>query len=532
MEEAPMHVLTRIAVAALAWSLLASAWAVNHGLPMRMAITQDEGTLTPYTYQTGYPGYELMTLIYEQLFLMDEDLVPQPWLAASLDIHDDVHYRIELREGVMWQDGTPFTADDVAFSIGYYQTHVLGRFTTSANKVVDVEVASDLEVTLTLAAPDAGFVQTGLADLPMLPRHVWEGIDEPRNMTEAMGTGPYRLIEYQPEQFYRLAANDEYWGPEPAFDTLIAAVIRDETATFQALQAGEIDVAVRPVPAGTVERFEAARDIDVQQGAGFPSTILIMDVTQPGLDDVRVRQVIASSIDYVRLVDILLLGYGTLGTPGFLHPANPFANPDTAEYERITPEQVAGRLGEAGYTRGGDGVFENADGVRLAFEFLAPANNPTRLRAAELIALDLNAAGIRVTVRSIENEALVQRAWPDFDVSQGRDFELSMFGWSAPVNAQANLRGLLHSDTTKGTLNLSGYGDPEVDRLTDEALVTTDPDARRELLYRVQERLADDLPLITLFYQDGIYAYRPAAYDGWTYMAGQGIIHKGSFLRR
>ena len=527
-----MTVLTRIVLATFACALLGSGMAVNHGPPMRMAITQDEGTLTPYTYQTGYPGYELMTLIYEQLFLMDEELVPQPWLAASLDIHDDLHYRLVLRDGVLWQDGTPFTADDVAFSIGYYQTHVLGRFTTSANKVVDVEVSGDREVTLTLAAPDAGFVQTGLADLPMLPRHVWESVEEPRTMAEAMGTGPYRVVEYQAEQYYRLEANADYWGPEPAFDVLIAAVIRDETATFQALQAGEIDVAVRPVPAGAVERFEAARDIAVQQGAGFPSTILIMDVTQPGLDDVRVRRVIAESIDYARLVDVLLLGYGTLGTPGFLHPANPFANPATAEYARITPEQVTDRLAEAGYTLGADGVFANADGARLEFEFLAPANNPTRLRAAELIALDLNASGIRVTVRSIENEALVQRAWPDFDVSQGRNYQMSMFGWSAPVNAQANLRGLLHSDPSRGTLNLSGYADPEVDRLTDEALVTTDVDARRELLFEAQERLAADLPLITLFYQDGIYAYRPAAYDGWTYMAGQGIIHKGSFLRR
>lgn len=527
-----MTFLSRFVLVTTVVALVGSALAVNHGPPMRMAITQDEGTLTPYTYQTGYPGYELMTLIYEQLFLMDEELVPQPWLAASLDIHDDVHYNLVLREGVLWQDGTPFTADDVAFSIGYYQTHVLGRFTTSANKVTDVEVRGELEVTLTLAAPDATFVQTGLADLPMLPRHVWEGVDEPRTMEEAMGTGPYRLVEYRPEQFYRLEANPDYWGPEPAFDVLIAAVIRDETATFQALQAGEIDVAVRPVPAGTVERFEASRDIAVQQGAGFPSTILIMDVTQAGLDDVRVRRVIAESIDYARLVDVLLLGFGTLGTPGFLHPANPFANPATAEYARITPEQAAERLADAGYTRGADGVYVNADGARLEFEFLAPSNNPTRLRAAELIALDLNAAGIRVTVRSIENEALVQRAWPDFDVSQGRNYQMSMFGWSAPVNAQANLRGLLHSDTSKGTLNLSGYANAAVDQLTDEALVTTDVDARRDLLHRVQEHLAEDLPLITLFYQDGIYAYRPAAYDGWTYMAGQGIIHKGSFLRR
>jgi peptide/nickel transport system substrate-binding protein len=187
---------------------------------------------------------------------------------------------------VRWHDGTPFTADDVAFSIGYYQTHVLGRFTTSANKVAEVEVGGDLEVSLTLARarrhlrPD----RPGRpADAPA-PRV--GGHRRAPHHGEAMGTGPYRLVEYQSDQYYRLEANADYWGPDPAFDTIIAAVIRDETATFQALQAGEIDVAVRPVPArlpSSASRLRA--DIAVQQGAGFPSTILIMDVTQPGLDD-------------------------------------------------------------------------------------------------------------------------------------------------------------------------------------------------------------------------------------------------------
>jgi peptide/nickel transport system substrate-binding protein len=508
-----------------------SLGAIGAAQTLRMAITQDEGTLTPYTYQTGYPGYELMTLVYDQLFLLDADLVPQPWLAESLEIGgDDVTYTLTLREAIGWHDGEPLTADDVAFSVGYYQAHVLGRFTTSANKVADVEVVDERTVVLTLAAPDATFVQTGLADLPVLPRHVWQGVDEPRQMAAAMGSGPYMVAEYQTEQFYRLVANPDYWGPAPLFDTIIAPVIRDETATFQALLAGDIDVAVRTVPAGLVETFAGRTDIALAQGPGFASTILIMDVTQGALADAAVRRVIAGAIDYGRLIDTLLLGFGTAGTPGFLHPASPFANPATSEYEGLSAAEARERLEGAGYQAGADGVLANADGDRLEFEFLAPSNNPTRLRAAELIAQDLNAAGFRVTVRAIENEALVQRAWPDFDVSRGRDYQLSMFGWSAPVNAQANLRGLLHGDTAKGTLNLSGYADPEVDRLTDEAAVTTDQGARRALLHAVQERLAEDLPLVTLFYQDGIYAYRPAVFDDWTYMAGQGIINKRSFV--
>ena len=89
----------------------------------------------------------------------------------------------------------------------------------------------------------------------------------------------------------------------------------------------------------------------------------------------------------------------------------------------------------------------------------------------------------------------------------------------------------MNSDPAKGTLNLSGYANPEADALTSEAAVTVDEAARRDLLHEVQSVLASDLPLITLFYQDGIYAYRPASFDDWTYMVGQGIINKNSFVQ-
>ena len=525
-------------VAALLWSGAAGAQADP---PLRLAITGDEGTLTPYTYVTGYPGYELMTLIYDQLFLMDEALVPRPWLAAGLEVVDDVAYVLTLREGVRWHDGEPFTADDVAFTIGYYQTHPLGRFTTSANRVIDVQVDGESSITLTLAGPDATFVEAALADLPMLPRHLWQDVDEPRTMAVAIGTGPYRLVEARSEQYYRLEANPDFWGPPPALGAIVAPIVRDETTTFQALLAGEIDAAVRPVPAGSVAALQSRPDLAIAQGSGFATTLLILDVTRPGLDDLAVRRVIAGAIDYGRLVDLLLLGFGTVGTPGFLHPDNPFANPATAEPPRLSPTEARGVLRDAGYLERADGTFAFADdgaangaaaGAPLAFELLAPANNPTRLRAAELIAQDLAAAGIAVTVRSLESEALTQRAWPDFDVSKGRSYDLAIFGWSAPINARANLRGLLHGDPAKGTLNLAGYDDPEVNDLADRAVATVDTDARRAVLWTLQERMARDVPLVPLFYQDGVYAYRPAAYDGWSYMAGQGILHKRSFLRR
>jgi peptide/nickel transport system substrate-binding protein len=523
----------RKVIACLAWLLVAaSAFADHSGNTLRLAITQDEGTLTPYSYQTGYPGYELMTLIYDTLFLMDENLTPQPWLAESAQVSDDgLTYTVTLKEGVTWQDGEALSAEDIAFTIQYFKDNLLGRFTTNSNKVSSAEVVDERTVALTLGAPDATFMQTALADIPILPEHVWSEVTEPNTVADPMGSGPYMLSEYRVDQYYRLVENPNFWGPAPAFDEIIAAIIRDQTATFQALQTGDIDAAVRNVPPELVERFSGSSDIRVAQGSGFASTILIMDVSQGPLADPELRQVIAGLIDYNQLIDTLLLGYGTAGTPGFLHPDNPFANPDTAEYTALSPEDARAKLEALGFSAGQDGVYVNEVGERLEFEFLAPSNNPIRLRAAELIAQHLGAGGIRATVRALENEALVQRAWPNFDVSQGRNYQMSIFGWSAPVNAQSNLMGLLNSVPSRGTLNLSGYANPEVDDLTSQAAVATDPDTRRDLLHQVQAALANDLPLITLFYQDGIYAYRPGTFDNWTYMVGQGIINKNSFVQ-
>lgn len=533
------HVVRAVAAVLFALSLsvvgLASAQAQSERT-LRVAIPGDEGTLTPYTYVTGYPGYELMTLVYETLLRMDAQLRPKPWLAASVETEagedGTVRYRLQLRDDVLWHDGERFDAADVAFSFDYYRSHVMSRFTNAAERVSAVSVVGSHELVLELAAPDATFVETVLADLPILPEHVYRDIDEPRTVREAMGTGPYRLVEIQPERYYRFEANPDYWGGAAALDALVFPVVRDETTTFQALRSGEIDAAVRSVPPASVAAFEAAPELEVARGSNFATTLLIYDVTRPGLDDVRVRRAIAGAIDEARLVEVLLLGAGTVGAPGFLHPDTPFANPATATPASVDPADIRAELEAAGYRLGPDGVYAAPDGARLALELLAPSNNPTRLRAAELIAQDLAAVGIEATVRSMEFDALTEKAWPGFDVANGRDYEMAVFGWSAPVNARANLVGLLHSDPRVGTLNLAGYADPLVDELAVASTRATDPAERAELLARVQEIIARDVPFVPLFYADGAYAYRPAAYDGWVYMAGQGILNVHSFLRR
>ncbi|MBK8135563.1 MAG: hypothetical protein IPK52_06965 [Chloroflexi bacterium] len=194
-------------------------------------------------------------------------------------------------------------------------------------------------------------------------------------------------------------------------------------------------------------------------------------------------------------------------------------------------DQAIGLLDEAGIIDSdGDGVRE-LNGEPLSFEFLAASDNSLRIRTAELVREMLLQIGIDAQVVVMERTAQVQAVWPEFDVSKGRNYQMAIFGWSAPVQADPiRIATLVNSDPAVGVINLSGYVNPVADELSLELLRTIDPDRQQELLSELQAIIAEDLPFIMIAYPDGMYAYRPSIYDGWVFMTGQGVFHKLSFL--
>jgi peptide/nickel transport system substrate-binding protein len=154
-----------------------------------------------------------------------------------------------------------------------------------------------------------------------------------------------------------------------------------------------------------------------------------------------------------------------------------------------------------------------------------------RLRLAELISEMLVNIGIRVQIDAVEQATWEEAVWPGFDVNLGRNYDMAMWGWSAPVQADVvRASSLVHSDTAIGNLNLSGYQSEEADQVAAALMVETDADARAELIGQLQEIIAADLPFVMLLYPDGAYAYNADVYDGWAFMSGQGVFHKLSLL--
>ncbi len=498
---------------------------------LRIAIGADETALTPYAYVFGYPGYQLMKLSYDSVMELDSDNIPQPWLADTVEMSEDgTTYTITLRDGITWHDGEAFTAEDVKFSYEYYVEHPeASRFATTGKMIVGIETPSDLTVVMTLNNPDPTF-PLRLADVPILPEHLWAGVADPATFSNKVGTGPYMLVEYQPDQFYRFEANPDYFRGAPSVQSLVFPIIDDSNTMFSALQAAEIDVASQGVPPELVSQFSSMTDLKVAQGAGFSTTLLQFNDERAPFDQPAVRQAIASAINREEIISTVLLDQATLGNPGFLHPDSPYANP--ALTFTFDPDAANAALDEAGYVDSdGNGIRETADGTETTFSLLVYADSAINIRVAELIQGYLSDVGIPVSVDALDADTVDSKVWPDFDVANGRDFDLAMWGWSASVQTNpSRYIELFHSDPSVGSLNMGGYQNEDFDALADTFRSTLSMDDRATQLMEMQAFITDEVPFITLYYPNGTYAYRPDVYDQFVFIKGLGIVNKLSFL--
>ena len=501
---------------------------------VRMGIVGDESTLNPYTYVTGFPGWNLLMLQYDSLMAIDEQGQPQPWLATAVDVSaDGATYTLTLADDVTFNDGAPLTSADVAFTVTYFQANTQSRFTRALRGVESVETPSATTVVLKLAGPNPSFPLRTLADVPILPKHIWEAVTNPAEHTfdsvTNVGSGPYKLVEYNSDQFYRFEANADYFRGEPAVKELVVAKFADDAGAVAAIRASEIDMIVRPVAPEQIDILGAEAGITISKGPQFTTTMLNYDTTKFPFDRVEVRQAVSLAVDRQDLADTVYLGGATPGSSGWIHPNSPFFN--SAVVTKTDVDAAKALLDGINATdTDGDGIRE-LDGQPLSMEMLTPSNDSLRLRVAELVREMLLQIGIDAKVASVEQATWEAKIWPDFDVSKGRDYQLGVWGWSAPVQADTGqIAQLVHSDPAVGSINLTGFSDAETDQLAEELGITGDPARRQEIINRLQEIIATELPFVMLLYPDGAYAYRPDVYDGWIFITGRGIMDKISLL--
>lgn len=478
------------------------------------------GFPSPFGY-IAVPGYRQMSYIYDTLLWKDATGKLIPWLAASYErTGGDRIYRFRLRDGVRWHDGRPLTADDVAFTFDYYRKQTLGPLVVFQPYGIERVVASGpLEVEIHVDRPDVTFAESVAVTTPIVPRHVWEAVDDPAAVQDTkslVGTGPYRLGSYSGDgEALLYTANDDYFLGRPFVQRLEMIPESDE---LTALSAGVIDAAEASFTGTRPEALAPFRDertfgiIDFQGGFTFP---LYWNLTKGGaLGDVRFRRACAMAINRQDTVQRLTGGNGLPGNPGFLAPTNPYHAP--VQQYPFDPRGANRLLDEAGYRRdGGDGgVRRGSDGRELRFELLFPA--PLLTAPAEVVRAGLKEVGVELTLRGVElGPALYGR-------KMAGDYEMALTLYPGPSGPSTNadpdlLRSLFSSRAAKGLNSASGFVDAEFDELAERQLQTFDLDERYRHVAKMQEIIAREVPVLPLYYATVFGAFRRQVFDQWYY---------------
>jgi len=498
--------------------------------PLTVLIDNDEGPITPANFNTFIGGW-MVGWVYDSLYIQSPDFQPIPALATSATPSEDgLTWDIKLREGVKWHDGEPFTSKDVIFS---YDFLVKAGRANNLAAIESTEANGDYGLIIHLKNPQPFFLAEGLAATYILPEHIWKDqtavSGELSQFQGMIGTGAYKLVEVEPGQFYRFEANPDYYRGEPRVKEMIAKIVKDRTQQFNQLRAGEADAVLSSVPPAIAADLQNSADIKLAQGSDFFNYIFYTNGSRKPFDDPAVRQAISKAIDTKTLVDVVTLGQGVQLPLNWYHPDLPWSinTPHIFDPEAAKTELDAAGLKDSD----GDGIRE-FNGANTAFGILCDVNSPVEIRATELIAGWLKDVGIGTHRICQDIDLSVSQIWPNFVAVAKPDYDMAIWGWSAVPEAR---RGFIQFLTNCdfggiGWGNLTGICDKELDDLLAQFVTNIDPSKTEELSKQIQERISTNLPFIPLMSPAGNFAYRPAAYDGWVYMKGTGIMTIWSFL--
>jgi peptide/nickel transport system substrate-binding protein len=445
---------------------------------------------------------DIQALVFDGLMRTGADGLPEPALAQLWEADEQgLVYTFTLRPDVSWHDGTPLTVDDVLFTLRTLQGPVFGGDPSYATvwRNVLVERAGERSVRCRLNAPFAPFLR--FANFPILPAHIladvpaeqWSSLPFSRS---PVGTGPYRLVEFDAERAL-LAANTGYFGGRPFIDSLELRFFPNAQAAVTALTRGEImgvGFARGGDPTQSLAQFNPPRGIARHTAPLDGYTILTFNIRQGPLADVGLRRALALGLDKDLLIDQVLDGQAArLDTP--ILPGWWAAAPDVQWYP-ADPAQANDVLESLGYERGPDG-FRTRDGAPLALELISDGL-PERVAAAQEIARQWQELGVRVEVQQLDSEQLQGRL-------TAHDFALALHGWQR-LGPDPDVLELWHSSQADVGLNYAGLRDERIDELLLEGRQETDIVSRAAAYAAFQTRWVELAPSITLYQPLYLYA--------------------------
>ncbi|MCB9771042.1 MAG: ABC transporter substrate-binding protein [Candidatus Omnitrophica bacterium] len=468
----------------------------------------------------------------------------EPALAERWDVSPDGHiWTFYLRPGVKWNDGQPFTADDVVFTFNdlIYNDEIASSardIFTIEKQIFKVEKINDLTVKFTLPVKFAPFLNA--LGQSILPKHklaqsvkekkfnfTW-GIDTAP--TEIVGTGPFKLASYRPGERFVLTRNPLYWKKAlngeslPYLDRIIYIITQNQDTAMLKFIDGEVDyISLRGSEYPLIKPLEKKGNFTVfDSGPDFGSSFIVFNqntslnskTQKPFVDpikskwflDINFRRAVAHAIDKAKMIEILMNGLGYPQDSDMNKSAGFFYNPhvNVYDYDLVKAKKI---LADSGYVdRNGDGWIEDQDGHTVEFNLATNSGNNERVQIASIIRRDLQSIGMKVNFTALEFNTLVTKLNATFDWDA---IVLGLTGGIEPHFGKNvwHSTGGLHLWFPSQKMPATAW-EKRVDEIFDQGVQELDPNKRKVLYDEFQVIISRELPLVYTVLNSNLYAIR------------------------
>lgn len=465
---------------------------------VNVGVTDTLGSLNPLLLNGGEINKYATALMFLPLMELDADLNFQGMLADSITTEDNRNFVVHIDEAATWSDGTPITAEDVAYTalrltspvinntaMMYYVFEGVGDdgfVEAGADSVDGIQVIDDKTIQFTTkdSMSLTTFENSYARYLLTLPKHVIEKYTEEELSTAEwfnqpdVISGPFYVTEFDVDHYISYKANPDYWKGAPKIDKLNIKIV-DGSQLYAGLQSGEIDITqhtMSVIPPEDYASVEALDNVDVVYGS--PVTNQSMFIQTANVPDVRVRQAMLYAINREQLLSELLDGHGEV-VDGFLSSASPFYD-DSITPVTYDPEKAKALLEEAGW-----------DGSQT-LRFYVNSGDSTFVNAATVMVAQWAAVGIKAEVQTVDFATLMS-------VAGTRDYDILAVQYTyAPVDPYPDVAWLLG-----GEGSWTGYGDDEVNKALTSTQLTSDVDEIKGLYSIVDKKVQEDVPMISAY---------------------------------
>lgn len=477
-----------------------------YGGTVVVAYTQEPDTMNVYS---THLLADVQTCMIEGLLIPDQDMNYVPVLAKEvptvenglIQLTDDGKMTItyNLKEGVKWHDGEPFTSADVKYTWeALYDENFIAEGKDGVYDIEKIECPDDYTVVCYYKYPVADYATT-LFTFGILPKHVCEGTDlnEQTGYNVApIGTGPYKFKEWKQGEYIELVANEDYHEEgKPYLDGIIFKMIPDANTQLTQFKTGEVNFLMN-MPFDMYEELQTIEGTTVEAARQNAWTTIDFNLSDPIIGDKAVRQAISLCTNTDAIINQLFYGLPQACNSVWM-PFDTYHNPDLPAHE-YNPEKAAQILEEAGWVdTDGDGIREK-DGQKLEIEFQARTDVDDDLKIQQVIMEECKQVGISMTA---DNAASATQSARWFD----GDFQMNIHRWI--TGSPSRTRFYSANSIPPDGNNTVRYVNEELTQLLEESDQVLDVEQRKEMLYEAQEILLEDIPCYTVFNNVSILAH-------------------------